>query len=334
MDTYMFLIFVFSVLVFPGLLFTVILSLFTQYLVRKISARFQRRMGPSYVGPYGVLQPFMDFWKLLRVKELVKSKYSMQRVAEISLLIGIACITGAIILLPIGLFNVRSPLDYLVFFYMASVMPVLALVLASLSTPGPYTSLGVSRLLSILTISEPVYFTGLFVPCFIATAGSPMLLSIGSASTRVMELWSHPVTAVILLLSLLALIVALQSKAMYPPFNIPEAEQELIAGFETEFSGPLLALVSLLHDMDLTVSLLAVVYIVLGGPAPFPHLSLGGVVMVAFKYVALLIVSVAIKNIFGRYRLEQALIQLLKYGAAPALAATLLAMAWLLLPPA
>lgn len=321
-------LFLFSTLVFPGFFFMFILSLFTQYLVRKISARYQKRMGPSYVGPYGVLQPFMDFWKLLRVKEVVRSKYSMQRVAELTLLIGIACITGAIVLLPIGVLNIRGPLDYLVFFYMASVMPILMIVLASLSMPGPYTSLGVSRLLSILTISEPVYFTGLFIPCFLATYRDPLILSVSTASYRVMDLWLNPVTALILLLSLIALVISLQSKAMYPPFNIPEAEQEIIAGFETEFSGPLLALASLLHDMDLTASILTVVYIVLGGPAPFQHLTLGGILMVTLKYLVLVLIVATIKNIFGRYRLEQALMQLLKYGGIPVLISAILSVVW------
>jgi len=325
------LLFIVSATVFPGLLFMVILSLSTQYLVRKISARYQRRMGPTYVGPLGILQPFVDLWKLLRSKEVARSKYSMPGIAEITLLVGISCIAGSTLLLPISPFNVRSPLDFLIFFYMSCVMPVLMMIFASLSMPGPYTSLGVSRMLSLLTICEPVYFTGLFIPGFIATYGSELVLSVSASSSNIARFWMNPVTAIILTLSLIALIVAIQSKAMYPPFNIPEAEQELIAGFETEFSGPLLALATLLHDMDLTISLLAVVYIVLGGPAPFPQFSIGGVVMVILKYILVLLIAVTIKNIFGRYRLEQALLQLLKYGGVPVVISTLLTIAWVFL---
>ncbi|MCY0868173.1 MAG: NADH-quinone oxidoreductase subunit H [Desulfurococcus sp.] len=332
MDALITLQLVLSTLVYPGLLFLMMLAFLTQYLVRKISARYQRRMGPAYVGPYGILQPLADFWKLLRAKEVVKSRYSMQRVAEVSLLIGVASITASMLILPLGFLSIQSPMDFLVFFYMSSVMPILMLTIASLSMPGPYTSLGVSRLLSILTISEPVYFTGLFIPCYIATFKEPAVLSVAEASMLIPRLWVNPATILILVFSLIALLASIQAKAMYPPFNIPEAEQEIIAGFETEFSGPLLALATLLHDMDLTVSLLAVTFIVLGGPAPFNAESLGGVVAVVLKYVALLTVVATIKNIYGRYRLEQALHQLVKYGGIPAILSLLLTVIWILTP--
>jgi len=111
---------------------------------------------------------------------------------------------------------------------------------------------------------------------------------------------------------------------MYQPFNIPEAEQEIIAGFETEFSGPLLALFRLLHDVELAISLLLGVYIFLGGPLPFRHFSIGGVLLLIVKYVVLVIVITLVKNVMGRYRIDQALIQLFKYSLIPAIISSIL----------
>jgi len=245
---------IFSIIVFPGLVFLVALGFFTQYLVRKFSARYQKRMGPSYVGPAGILQPLYDFLKLLRVKEIVVSRYAMPRVAELFLVIGIGSIVSSVIFLPLSLFNVASVFDVLIFFYLSSVMPLFMLILASLSMPSPYTNIGVSRLLSLVTLAEPVYFACLVIPVYLATRGKGVFMSMSSAYATVVELWVKPETIVVMILVFIAFIISIQVKAMYPPFNIPEAEQEIIAGFETEFTGPLLALAKLLHDLDLVVA--------------------------------------------------------------------------------
>ncbi|MEM2024958.1 MAG: complex I subunit 1 family protein, partial [Desulfurococcaceae archaeon] len=305
-----FIVAILSVTVFPGLLFLITLAFFTQYLVRKISARYQRRMGPSYVGPLGILQPLFDFIKLLRVKEIVRTKYSMIRTAEISLLAGIAFIAGSIILLPLSFYSVRSEFDLLIFFYMTSVMPLFMLTMASLAMPGPYTSIGISRMLSMATIGEPTYFASLVVPLYLATRARAPFMSISAGYVGIPSLWLNPITGFIMVLSLVAFVVSIQAKVMLPPFNIPEAEQELIAGFETEFSGPLLALARLLHDLDLVIAVLTGTYLLLGGPAPFRHLSLEGLLVLSAKYIALLLVAITVKNIMGRYRIEQALKQL------------------------
>ncbi|MEM2009410.1 MAG: complex I subunit 1 family protein [Thermosphaera sp.] len=315
----------FSILVFPGILFALALSFFTQYYIRKISARMQRRMGPKYVGPVGILQPVYDFIKLLRVKEIVKTRYSMVRAAEISLLLGISSLVASLLLLPLNIFGLGSPYDFLIFFYMASIWPIIMIIIAALSMPGPYTSIGVSRLLSILTVSEPAFFTSLLIPTFLASweTDTPLMMTV--VSMRVFQLWTNPLTLPIMILVLISVITATQAKLMMPPFNIPEAEQELIAGFETEFSGPLLALSSLLHDLDSAVSGLAIVYLILGGPAPFSHSSIEGIVMLIVKYLAVITIATYVKNVFGRFRIEQALVSILKYGLAPSIVAGILA---------
>lgn len=313
-----------SILIFPGLLFLVVLSFLTQYAVRKLSARYQRRMGPSYVGPLGILQPFYDFWKLLRSKEIVKNKYSLVSAAEISLLIGISSIVASVALLPLSLYNIVSDFDILIFFYMASVVPLFMMVIASLSMPGPYTSMGVSRLLSLATLSEPTYFASLIIPVYLATRQSGVFMSISSAYRNILSIWLDPRGAVIMVLCLIAYIVAVQAKSMYQPFNIPEAEQEIIAGYETEFSGPLLALMNLFHDMDLAASLIIGVYLLFGGPLPYSHTSPQGILMIIIKYLILLVVVTLIKNIMGRYRIEQGLAQILKYGLVPSIMASIL----------
>jgi NADH-quinone oxidoreductase subunit H len=202
-------------------------------------------------------------------------------------------------------------------------MPLVAMVMASLAMPGPYTSIGVSRLLSIITIAEPAFFASIIIPVYLSTRSSGLLMSI-SGYVNVYQAWERPLTALIMTLCFIAFIISLQAKAMYQPFNIPEAEQEIIAGFETEFSGPLLALVRLLHDVDLAVSILLGVYVFLAGPLPFRHLSVSGVLMLVVKYTTLTLVVTLVRSIMGRYRVEQALLQLFKYSLTPVIAAAIL----------
>ncbi|MEM4718147.1 MAG: NADH-quinone oxidoreductase subunit H, partial [Desulfurococcaceae archaeon] len=79
------------------------------------------------------------------------------------------------------------------------------------------------------------------------------------------------------------------------------------------------------HDLDVTIAILLGVYVLLGGPAPFRHLSIEGAFALVVKYIALLFMTILIKNIMGRYRIEQALLQIFRYGFIPALLATLIA---------
>jgi len=120
--------------------------------------------------------------------------------------------------------------------------------------------------------------------------------------------------------------VSTQAKAMAQPFNIPEAEQEIVAGPMTEFSGPLLALNNLLHNLDIAVTLLITDYLLLGGPYPYRPLSLGGIILVGLKYLVLLTLLAIIKAAYGRFRVEQGISVIAKYSLIPSLIAITLAM--------
>ena len=68
------LVFLVRVLVFPGFLFLLVLVLFFDWFERKVSARFQNRMGPSYTGPFGILQPIADYIKLFSKEDITPEK--------------------------------------------------------------------------------------------------------------------------------------------------------------------------------------------------------------------------------------------------------------------
>ncbi|WP_434731091.1 complex I subunit 1 family protein [Thermogladius sp. KZ2Tp1] len=315
---------VFTALVFPGLLFLFVFSLLVEYALRKVVARMQRRMGPSYTGPAGVLQPFADFFKLIRDKEVVANRYSMPRLAESLLALGISSLVVAALFLPLNPYTVSAPFDFFIYMYLCCVVSPLLLLFASLSMPGPYTVVGVSRILSFITVCEPAYFTSLLIPVVLSSGVEPAY-SIYATSRSVYVYWANPFTAPLMALSLVSSLVILQARAMLNPFNIPEAEQEIIAGFETEFSGPLLGLARLLHDIEYSVTMLSIVYLVLGGPYPYPHLSVQGLALLAGKLALVFLASGLLRASTGRLRVEQALDVMAKYSLAPSLVGVVLA---------
>jgi len=317
------LLLLFSLLVFPGLVFMVALAFFTEWFIRKSVARMQSRMGPAYVGPFGILQPFADFLKLISVKDEIKQKYGSPGIAKVFALLGIGAMAASLLLLPLSPYRLVAPYDFLIFIYLCGVWVPLSMFILAISMPNPFTFLGASRLLSIFVLTEPIFFTAMLIPVVLTThiysESCIAPYSIMFTAAHSIWLWSNPLTIIPMILGLIAVMVAVQAKSMLQPFNIPEAEQEIIAGFMTEFSGPLLALNNLLHDLDIAVTALFITYLFLGGPYPFPHLSLPGILTLVIKYIVVLYVITVIKASFGRFRIDQGLKTILKYGGIPAL---------------
>ncbi len=310
-----------SILVFPGLIFIVALALFTEWYVRKAVAHMQSRMGPKYVGPVGLLQPLADLLKLLSVKEEMKQKYSMTWLAKLFGALGIGAMIACLLLLPLSPVRLVSDYDFLIYIYLFGVWVPISIIVMALSIPNPFAHIGVSRLLTFIIITEPAYFAALLVPVTLASINGEPIYSIYTASVKAIDLWMNPYYIPLMVIALVAIVVSIQAKAMLNPFNIPEAEQELIAGFATEFSGPVLAVYNLLHDIDLAVSALFVTYVFLGGPLPFNHLSIPGIILLIVKYLVVVTIISIIRSSFGRYRIDQALRVLTKYSLVPAIIA-------------
>ena len=328
MDAVTVALLVIAALVFPGLLFLFVLSMLTEWWERKIVARAQARMGPSYVGPVGVLQPFADFIKLLSVKEEIRQKFATPGIAKAFAFAAIGALSATLLMLPLSPVRLAASYDIIVLSYICCVWVPFAVAVMGMSFPNPFTGAGVSRFLTLYAVCEPAFFAAILVPVALTTnvVGTPLPYSVLFTAQYSWKLWLNPATAVVMIIALGAAAVATQAKAMAHPFNIPEAEQELIAGHMTEFSGQILALNNLIHDADIAVSALLITYFFLGGPYPFPHLSVPGVILMIVKYVAVVTVVSIIKASFGRFRIEQGVAVLVKYSLIPAVIALLAAM--------
>jgi NADH-quinone oxidoreductase subunit H len=227
------------VLVKLGVIFGVILTL-AAYLVlaeRKILARMQLRYGPNRVGPFGLLQPLADVIKMLTKEDVVPE----QADRWIFLLApGLAAVTAllAFAVVPFGppltLFGREIPLVVcdlnvgVLYFLGLSSLAVYGVALGGWASNSKYALLGSIRGLAQL-ISYELSMSLALVPVLLS-ARSFSLTDIVMAQQGLPFAIVHPLAFLIFLVS-----VAAESKRT--PFDLPEAENELVAGFHTEYSG-------------------------------------------------------------------------------------------------
>ena len=227
------------ILVKLGIIFGVILTL-AAYLVlaeRKILARMQLRYGPNRVGPFGLLQPLADLIKMLSKEDVVPDRADKW----IFLLApGLAAVTAllAFAVVPFGppltLFGRDIPLVVcdlnvgVLYFLGLSSLAVYGVALGGWASNSKYALLGSIRGLAQL-ISYELSMSLALVPVLLS-ARSFSLTDIVMAQQGLPFAIVHPLAFLIFLVS-----VAAESKRV--PFDLPEAENELVAGFHTEYSG-------------------------------------------------------------------------------------------------
>ncbi|MEM1683247.1 MAG: complex I subunit 1 family protein [Ignisphaera sp.] len=322
----------FVAIVFPGLFFMIAIALFSEWFYRKVVARMQNRMGPAYTGPMGILQPLADILKLLLVKEVKKQRYSSLILAEVGMAIAIASIIVSVFMLPISPLRFSAPYDIVVLLYLYAVWHFIGLAIAVLAYPNPFVIAGLSRLIALTVVIEPAIFSSILVPAILTSTNCLPIYSILCISTNSWRLWfNSPLTFISMFLALLSIIVATQAKLGLKPFDIPEAEQELIAGHITEYSGSILALYNLLHDIKLAFSALLITYLFLGGPYPYRHLSITGITLLVIKYIAVLYILSLLRASFGRRRIDQGIVMIMKYSLIPSIAALLISIITLII---
>ena len=247
---------------------------------RKVAARFQDRIGPNRVGPFGLLQPLADFLKLVTKEDIVPRSADgpVHLLAPVLLLISALLVLAVV---PMG-FGWRTednlltglvPVDLpsgLLYLIAVSSMSALGLFLAGWSSRNKYALLGAMRAVAQLVSYE--------VPQVLATV--PVILWAGSLSlVRIMDvqvtdgwfLFSPPG-----LVSFAILLIASIAEVNRTPFDLPEAESEIIAGFHTEYSGMRFGLFFLAEYMNVfAVSCLAAVLFLGGGALPFTEFPKG-----------------------------------------------------------
>jgi NADH-quinone oxidoreductase subunit H len=300
---------VWRILVFPGVLFTAVLGLLAAWVDRKVSARFQFRVGPP------VFQNFNDFFKLLgketiRVKGGVHWLFVAAPLAAFGLLSLVAVLVGTALFYDLG-----SGADVIVVMYLLMFYSVLV-VLGGSSTGNVYSSLGAGREVKVLLADELAFILVCLVP--IVRSGYQLKLTgiLGHQAEHGSLLGS--VSGVI---AFLVGLLCVQAKMALPPFHIPEAETELVGGPFMEYGGPLLAFWKMSQMMMYVVFPFLLILLFWGGF----HLQGLGVLWFALKYLLILVILIIIKNTNPRLRTDTTLAFFWKYASPLALAAVILA---------
>jgi NADH-quinone oxidoreductase subunit H len=299
----------FDLFVFPGVLFTAVLGLMAGWLDRKVSARFQFRVGPP------LFQNFNDFFKLLGkettlVKEGVHWLFIVAPLAAFAMLSLVATIVGT------ALFFGRSAGgDLIVVMYLLMLYTVMV-VLGGGSTGNVYSSLGAGREIKLLLADELPFILICLVP--IIRSGYQLKLSAILAHQSEHGLVVGSVGGA---LAFIVGLLVIQAKMALPPFHIPEAETELVAGPFTEYSGPLLGFWKLNQFMMYVVMPFLLILLFWGGFRPDGL----GILWSVLKYVLIVVVMIIVKNTNPRLRTDTALAFFWKYASPLALAAVVLA---------
>ncbi len=230
-----------TALIAPFIVLNVVIGLVTYVtlLERKFAARLQSRIGPYRVGPHGLLQPIADGVKLLLKEDLIPESADRRifNLAPIVFIIPCLLIFATIPFAPgIGVADLNTGV---LFFLAVSSMEIVGLFMAGWGSNNKYALLSVMRAVNqIISYDLPFLFAAL-VPVMLA--GSLRMSEVAAAQAG---LWfvAYPVIGQLAFLAFIITAVAAENRA---PFDILEAESELVAGFRVEYSGMKFAIIQL-----------------------------------------------------------------------------------------
>lgn len=217
---------------FALLLVYALLALFYIYFERKVCAAFQCRLGPNRVGSFGLLQSFADMFKML-IKEIIALKHIDRFLFALAPYLVIIASMLSFAVLPWG--NGLQVIDFNIgiFFLIAvSSIGVLGILLAGWSSNNKFTLIGALRSGAQMVSYE--LSIGLSVLTMVAFAGTMSVTGIVEAQENLWFIFSGHVPAII---AFVIYLIAGTAETNRGPFDLPEAESELTAGYHTEYSG-------------------------------------------------------------------------------------------------
>nr|YP_010221499.1 NADH-plastoquinone oxidoreductase subunit 1 [Musa cheesmanii]UCC37425.1 NADH-plastoquinone oxidoreductase subunit 1 [Musa cheesmanii] len=240
------------------------------WLEREISAAIQQRIGPEYAGPLGILQALADGTKLLFKEDLLPSRGDV-RLFSIGPSIVVISILLSYLVIPFGYRLILADLSIGVFLWVAisSIAPI-GLLMSGYGSNNKYSFSGGLRA-AAQSISYEIPLT-LCVLSISLLSNSSSTVDIVEAQSKYgfwgWNLWRQPIGFIVFIISSLAECERL-------PFDLPEAEEELVAGYQTEYSGIRFGLFYLASYLNLLASSLFVTVLYLGGwNLSIPHISI------------------------------------------------------------
>ncbi len=295
---------IFQLVVFPGALFAICLAFAYEWVDRKLFARIQGRYGPLYTGPSGILQPVADFLKLLSKEDIVPKACDTNLFFVVPIMYAALPLT-ALFIMPIAAPEALIAFDGdLIFILFAFGLMTLLIFLAGWSSMSRFSVIGsVRSALQMLSYEIPL---GLVLVC-------PAIASKSLSISGIVQWQAANATwgAIIQPIGLAVVMVCMLAELELVPFDIPEAETEIVAGWRTEFTGRRLALFRLGRDLEIVLVSALVASLYLGGAQSLWIIP--AAVMFVVKTVAVVAVFSFVRALFARFRIDQMISGMWKY---------------------
>ncbi|OIP97604.1 MAG: NADH-quinone oxidoreductase subunit H [Syntrophobacteraceae bacterium CG2_30_61_12] len=280
------------------LLFSQLNALFLVWLERKVAGHIQLRPGPMEVGPHGILQTIADGIKLVG-KELITPRSADRILFVIAPVLVFMPVLVAFLVLPFDQHLIIRDMNVgLLLIFAFSTFSVLAILLGGWASNNKYALLGAIR-----SVAQNVAYE---IPLLLSVMSVVLMThsfrfsEIVAAQHRFWFIFLQPVAGLIFF-------IAATAETNRAPFDIPEAESELIAGFHTEYSGMRFGLFFLAEYTNMFIVSAVAASLFFGGwQGPFGFsLGLPGLVWFLIKVYILLFVLMWFRWTFPRVRFDQ-----------------------------
>ncbi|MDJ0634387.1 MAG: NADH-quinone oxidoreductase subunit NuoH [Xenococcaceae cyanobacterium MO_188.B29] len=299
-----------------------LLALVATWLERKISAAAQQRIGPEYIGPQGILVPVADVVKLV-FKETTVPRQADHLLFTLGPILVIVPIFLSFLIIPFGQQLIISNIGIGIFLWIAlsSIVPIGALM-AGYASNNKYSLLGGLRSAAQSISYEVPLALSVLAVVMMSDSLSTIDIVAQQSSQGILSwnIWRQPIGVVIFWIAALA-------EAERLPFDLPEAEEELVAGYQTEYGGIRFMLFYASSYLNLVLSSLIFAILYLGGwsfPLPVELLAswLGvsdtavwlqpivfsvGMIATLFKAYLMIFVAILLRWTVPRVRIDQLL---------------------------
>jgi len=287
--------------IFAGVLLVsgvpLITVIFLIWVERKVAARIQDRIGPNRVGPFGLLQTFADLIKLL-LKEDITPTSADRLLYNLAPLVSFASVILIWAVIPYTPYHYGVDLEIGVLYFVAvASLGTLAIMTAGWASNNKYALLGAFRVVALLVSYEIPLIFSLMIPVMLA--GSMSMLDIIYAQSGMWFVFLSPLGAVLFFISS-------QAETGRAPFDLIEAESELVAGFNIEYSGMKFGMFFAAEFLHVFTNAVLITILFFGGwLGPLWNEPLIAFLWLGIKSALFYFVSLWIRNTVPRLRIDQ-----------------------------
>ncbi len=343
----------FKIVVFPGLIFIGVVSLFAEWYDRKIYARLQNRVGPFHTGYHGILQPFADIIKLLAKEDIVHSGAEARSLVAAPI-VALTLTMVMMMFIPVyksaGIISFEG--DLIAVLFLSTIFAVMVILTGWFST-SRFGEVGTARAgMQLIAYEIPLVLSAITPAIIVAYYYSVpiqinnVLLALGVQSTLTLAVPSQlsvltiaNITQtqatiglpfiIVAPISFGVFMIALMAELEKVPFDVPEAHTEIVAGWQTELSGKKLALFRLAGDLEYLWGAGLAAALFLGGPwgpgwdiglsqldrlfGAFPWGYIFGTIWFLVKIFAIIFLIANLRTLFARFRIDQVIHGAWKY---------------------